>query len=144
MSGADGSGPDVMADTKDWTWVLDRPCPQCEFDAAIVHPTDVAARIRGDAADWVVHLQRPDATIRPARGVWSVLEYGCHVRDVHRIFAQRVGLMLTQERPTFPNWDQDATALADDYGAQDPATVADELLDAATMVADTYDSVPAD
>ena len=23
-----------MADTKDWTWVLERPCPDCSFDAA--------------------------------------------------------------------------------------------------------------
>ena len=44
----------------------------------------------------------------------------------------------------FPNWDQDETALADDYGSQDPAIVATELFDAASIVADTYTAVPAD
>ncbi|HEX2212266.1 MAG TPA: DinB family protein, partial [Mycobacterium sp.] len=54
----------------------------------------------------------------------------------------RVRLMLDEDEPRFPNRDQDDTALADDYGAQDPAAVATELFDAAAVVADTYDSVP--
>ena len=52
--------------------------------------------------------------------------------------------MLAEEDPTFPNWDQDQTAVADDYGAQDPMAVARELVDAANAVADTYAAVPAD
>ena len=39
-------------------------------------------------------LVRDDATGRPRPGVWSALEYGCHVRDVHVLFAERVRLML--------------------------------------------------
>lgn len=135
---------DITPDTKDWTWVLEKPCPQCGFDAALVHPTDVGAHIRRDAAEWVARLQRPGTTARPAPGVWSILEYGCHIRDVHRIFNERVRLMLTEDDPRFPNWDQDETAIADDYGSQDPLTVADELHAAAAAMADTYASVPAD
>ena len=52
--------------------------------------------------------------------------------------------MLTEDVPQFPNWDQDETAIADDYGSQDPANVATELFDAANGVADTYTNVPAD
>ena len=59
-------------------------------------------------------------TTRPGRP----LEYGAHVRDVHRKMAERLELMLTEDAPTFPNWDQDATAVEDRYGEQDPATVA--------------------
>ena len=83
-------------------------------------------------------------TERPRPGVWSVLEYGCHVRDVHRIFDQRVHLMLAEDDPQFPNWDQDETALADDYASQRPDTVAAELAAAAEAVADTYATVPDD
>lgn len=100
--------------------------------------------IRADAADWVPRLAQPGITERPAPTVWSTLEYGCHIRDVHRIFDHRVRLMLDEDEPLFPNWDQDETALADNYGAQDPATVATELFDAANIVADTYTRVPAD
>jgi hypothetical protein len=63
---------------------------------------------------------------------------------VHRIFNHRVRLMLTEDEPQFPNWDQDETAIADDYASQDAATVATELFDAATVVADTYANVPDD
>ena len=69
-------------------------------------------------------LARPDAARRPEPSTWSPLEYACHVRDVCRLFEQRLRLMLTQDAPTFDNWDQDETAVADRYGEQDPATVA--------------------
>jgi len=135
---------DITPDAKDWTWVLSRPCPQCSFDAAVVHPTDVGGHVLRDANEWVARLQEPGAATRPAPGVWSRLEYGCHIRDVHRIFNHRIQLMLNEAVPTFPNWDQDETALANNYGAQDPAVVAGELLEAATTVADTYAAVPPD
>ena len=134
----------IEPDTKDWTWVLSRPCPECGFDAASVHHTEVAERIRSDAAEWVPRLHEPGVSARRQPNVWSTLEYGCHVRDVHRIFNHRVRLMLTENDPQFPNWDQDETAIADDYASQDAATVATELVDAASIVADTYANVPLD
>jgi hypothetical protein len=134
----------IEPDTKDWTWVLDRPCQECGFDASAVRPSGVAEHIRRDAADWVPRLQRPEVSTRPRPDVWSTLEYGCHVRDVHRIFDHRVRLMLTEDEPRFPNWDQDATAIADDYASQNPAIVAAELFDAASTIADTYAKVRAD
>jgi hypothetical protein len=138
------SGEPIEPDTKDWTWVLQRACPDCGFDPATVHPTAVAGRIRDDATAWVQRLTRSGVSDRTRPGMWSVLEYGCHIRDVHRIFEHRVRLMLTETDPQFPNWDQDATAVAEDYASQDPAVVATELYDAATVVADTYDRVPDD
>jgi hypothetical protein len=134
----------VEPDTKDWTWVLTSPCLECGFDPAAVHHTEVARRIRSDAADWVSRLNGPGVHARPQPTVWSTLEYGCHVRDIHRIFNHRVRLMLDQDEPRFPNWDQDETAVVDDYASQDPATVATELFDAAGIVADTYANVPVD
>jgi DinB family protein len=134
----------ITPDTKDWTWVLSRPCPECGLEPTSVHHTDVAERIRADAADWVSRLSASGVTERPRPSVWSTLEYACHVRDVHRIFNHRVRLMLDEDEPVFPNWDQDETARADDYASQDPSAVATELCDAASVVADTYATVPAD
>ncbi len=138
------AAPGIEPDTKDWTWVLSEPCPDCGYDATSLRPADVGEHVRRDAHDWVTRLAAPSVATRPTPKVWSVLEYGCHVRDVHRIFDERVRLMLTEDEPRFPNWDQDQTALADDYGSQDPATVAGELHAAAAAVADTYGSVPPD
>jgi hypothetical protein len=131
-------------DTKDWTWVISRRCPECGFNGSGVSHTDVAGRIRADAAQWPRRLSAPDARSRPSPEVWSALEYGCHVRDVHRKFNERVEMMLAEDEPRFPNWDQDATAIEDDYGSQDPVVVTSELVDAAAAVADTYDRVPSD
>lgn len=134
----------IEPDNKDWTWVLSRPCAECGFDASAVHHSEVADMIRRDADEWIRRLETPHAAIRSRPGVWSTLEYGCHARDVHRIFNERVTLMLTQYEPLFANWDQDQTARDDDYAGQNPSVVAGELFNAAVTVADTYASVPPD
>ncbi|HKV17866.1 MAG TPA: DinB family protein [Mycobacterium sp.] len=134
----------IEPDTKDWTWVISRRCPECGFDGSAVSHLDVAGRIRADADEWPRRLASSDTTARPQPSVWSALEYGCHIRDVHRIFDERVRLMLTEDNPRFPNWDQDATAVEDDYGSQDPVVVTSELVDAAQTVAATYEAIPPD
>jgi hypothetical protein len=76
--------------------------------------------------------------------VWSPLEYACHVRDVFRLFGERLALTLDQDDPLFVNWDQDATAVADRYGDQDPTTVAEDLTAAAEAIAAAFEAVPDD
>src|SRR5690606_4576602 len=46
------------------------------------------------------------------------------------------------ELPTFANWGQDATAVADRYGEQDTAAIARELAAAVEGVAGAFASVP--
>ena len=119
---------DIPPDTKDWTWVLQEPCPECGFDTAAPERADLAGlvvevsdRWRTTMTDW------PDVAARPEPVVWSPLEYACHVRDVFALATYRVGLMIGEDDPQFANWDQDATAIEDDYAAQDPAVVVDDL-----------------
>lgn len=135
------SPADIVPDTKDWTWVLDRACEECGFDASAVGRADLGAMIRDNAAAWQRVLAAPEATQRPEPTVWSPTEYAAHVRDVHRVFSERVGLMLDEDGPTFANWDQDETAIAERYDLQDPAQVAPELVAAADGVAASYDGV---
>ena len=73
---------------------------------------------------------------RPQPDVWSPLEYGAHVRDVYLLFDARLVQMLTEDEPTFANWNQDETAISAGYAEADPEQVADELEAAAqTFVA---------
>ncbi len=132
----------IIPDTKNWTWVLEAPCPQCGFDASAFDEHDVPAMIRANAQSWPAVLERTDVAVRPDDSTWSALEYAAHVRDVFRIFSVRLGLMLDEDNPLFPNWDQDRTAIEERYGEQDPSTVSAELLAAASTVADAFDSVP--
>lgn len=134
----------AQPDDKDWTWVLRERCPECGFLGVDVDPDDLAATTRDLVPRWLAALHRVDVRERPDPGTWSTLEYGAHVRDVHRVFGERVALMLDQDDPIFPNWDQDATALEDRYDLQDPATVADELADAADALAARFDAVGPD
>jgi DinB superfamily len=133
--------PSIEPDTKDWTWVLDRPCAECGLDATSVHPTGVAEMLRRNADGWLPVLRRPDAGTRPSAGVWSPVEYACHVRDVHRVFAGRVRLMRDVDDPLFDNWDQDAAAVAGAYGKQRPAEVGEALVAAAGEAAAAYGTV---
>jgi len=128
----------ITPDTKDWTWVLQQPCPECGYDAATTTQPAVPALIRGNAAAWDAVLRRRDVAelrTRPREDRWSDLEYACHVRDVFAIFDQRLVLMLEADGPTFPNWDQDATAIADRYQDQDSVAVAGQLAEAADRIA---------
>ena len=131
----------MPGDSKDWTWVLERPCPECGIDPAAIDVADVPAIVRDNAAAWQVVLARPDVRRRPRPDVWSPLEYGCHVRDVFRLFDLRLGLMLDEDDPLFANWDQDETAVAERYDAQDPAVVAGELAAAGDAVAASFAAV---
>jgi DinB superfamily len=135
------SPAEIAPDTKDWTWVLARPCPECGYRAGEVEPAELADRLRRNAERWQDVLQRGGARDRPAPDVWSPAEYGCHVRDVHRTMAGRVRLMLEQDAPSFPDWDQDATAVEQRYAEQESVRVAGELVEAAQEVAALYEGV---
>jgi len=134
----------IAPDDKDWTWTLRERCTDCGFTAAAVEAADIAGLVTASTDPWPAVLQRPDAGRRPTPSTWSPLEYACHVRDVCRLFEERLHLMLTQESPTFANWDQDETAVADRYGEQDPTVVAGELTAAGSSFAAAYAQVPPD
>jgi DinB superfamily len=134
----------IEPDTKDWTWVLHRRCPECGYDAQKVKAVEVADPIRSGAREWVLVLHRPAAGHRATPSRWSALEYGCHVRDVCALYLERLDLMLTTDDPLFANWDQDATALERRYGEQDPGVVTSEILEASDALASRLDTVRSD
>jgi len=133
----------IVPDDKDWTWVLDSVCAECGFDSASFAVTEVGGMIRENAAAFAVVLAGDAALLRarPDPATWSALEYGAHVRDVYRLFRERLALMLDEDDPLFANWDQDATAVEERYAEQDPGDVSAELVVAAELLADAFDAV---
>ena len=93
------------------------------------------------SAAWTAALASPRAGRRPEPTVWSTVEYACHVRDTCRIFRGRLQLMLAEDDPVFANLDQDATAVAENYFAQSPDLVAQELTREAELTAAAFDAV---
>jgi hypothetical protein len=128
----------IVADTKNWTWVIDRPCPECGFDAANYSDAAIAPAIRDNAASWPAALDRADVRVRPNDSTWSALEYAAHVRDVLTVYRERLRLMVETDDPLYPNWDQDASAVADAYNEQDPAVVVGQLAERAAELADAF------
>ncbi len=132
----------ISPDGKDWTWVLERPCPECGFDASRCEPTSVAELVRANAQDWqALHERGHIVAGRDHPGRWSTLEYACHVRDVYERYDERVRLMLTEDDPLYANWDQDASAEADRYEEQDPTVVMAALVANAEKIAARFDGV---
>jgi hypothetical protein len=78
---------------------------------------------------------------RPSEDVWSALEYGCHVRDVFRLYDARLQMMIEEDDPTYPNWDQDAAAVDEKYDRQESSHVAKDLGDAAAVLSRHFDAL---
>ena len=131
----------IEPDAKDWTWTLRETCAECGFTAGEVDGPSVAGHVQALTEPWQDVLTRPDVTTRPSPTTWSPLEYACHVRDVCRVFTERVDWMLRKEGPDFPDWDQDSAAVAGRYHLQDPAVVARELQEAADDVRAAFATV---
>ncbi len=137
-------------DTKNWTWVLERACPECGFDGSNVEPSAVAAQVRANAAAWRNVLKRGERvqqrppTAPGAAPVWSALEYGAHVRDVYALAVERLTLMLKKDAPAFADWDQDAAAIDGEYSTADVNKVSYDLAVNAGKFADLLDKVRGD
>jgi hypothetical protein len=136
----------IVPDDKNWTWVLERPCPECGFDASTQSPEGVGGLLRANARSWLNVLDEPSDVLRrrASEDRWSPLEYACHVRDVFVIFNERLELMLNADNPAFANWDQDRSAVDDRYNEQEPSVVARDLGVAATTLASAFEDVQGD
>lgn len=132
----------IIADNKDWTWVLQRPCTECGFDSSAATPATAPGIVLSMLPRWRAALRRPDVAERPDESTWSVLEYACHVRDVFTLFDYRLSLMLAEDDARFDDWDQDLTAIEKDYANADPAEVSAGLTAEGNQIATSFAAVP--
>ena len=134
-------GMAITPDDKDWTWVLDRLCGECGFDASVFAVETMPRYVIALANSWWRVLHRSNVRQRPSPDRWSALEYACHVRDVFRVFDQRLEAMMSLDGAQFENWDQDITAIDDRYHLQDPEAVAQEVLETGAQLATHFSRV---
>jgi hypothetical protein len=133
----------LTPDDKDWTWVIDRRCPDCGFDGSTFTAVDAAPAIRENAAEWnrLLSDETRDLIRRRRADRWSDLEYAAHVRDVYRLYLERLRLMLEEDDPLYPNWDQDRAAIDGRYSEADPTVVAAEIVEAGHALAEAFEAV---
>jgi len=117
-------------------------CSECGFDYKAILRAEITGRLRDFAPLYRSRLERGEGLRRrPAADVWSPLEYCCHVRDVVTVQRARVGLALTQDRPTLAPMQREERVERDRYNEQDPIVVADELQRALDAFAARLDSL---
>jgi hypothetical protein len=74
-------------------------------------------------------------TARPSQGVWSPLEYACHVRDVLLAQRERVFLALVEDCPSFAPIYRDQRVELARYAGEKPRDVIAQIEMASSMVA---------
>jgi DinB superfamily len=117
-------------------------CDECGFDYTNVPATTVPGRLRSFGPRYAAALGgAPHPRRRPAEGVWSPLEYTCHIRDVFDVQRLRLALALREEGPVFVPMERDERAVRDAYNEQDPTTVLADLAAAANALADAVDAL---
>lgn len=111
-------------------------CDECGFVYDLSLAQSTSRRLVEGSAE-LVALLTPPADVRSRRhlGVWSPLEYVCHVRDVFLVQRERVLAARRLERPSFTTMGRDERVAFDGYAEQEPVDVARQLLDAARLLA---------
>jgi hypothetical protein len=110
-------------------------CSECGFVYDLTQSAGVQQAIRERVAVVVAILRTADVDLRSRRnpGVWSPLEYGCHLRDMLLVQRERVLAARRIDRPDCPPSGRDERVVHDGYAEQEPEDVARQLADAAQM-----------
>lgn len=105
-------------------------CPTCGFSYQMMR-SEILPWLRHNIEAFVDTFEHvDDVRARPAAGVWSPLEYACHVRDVLQIQRERIVQAQHEDEPTFAPMRREERAVEDRYNEQDPAVVVAQLREA--------------
>ena len=113
----------------DWPRIQVDPCPQCGDHPGALDPNELGPLAVQRAAEWGRFLQESDEEYLrhiPAPGVFSPLQYGAHVRDILRVYGERMQLGLTQDNPSFPTFNPSEATWAS-YNDLEPSRLAADL-----------------
>jgi hypothetical protein len=111
-------------------------CADCDFTYDLDEASSAQDRLGELATQVAGALQRADVDVRrrPQPETWSALEYGCHVRDVLIVQRERVLAARRTDGAQCTPLGREERVEHDGYNEQDPARVARQLLDAATLL----------
>ena len=110
-------------------------CAECGYEhdgLSRVQVLAVVPELAGEHAQVLTTAGTEQVRGHPRAGSWSVLEYGCHMRDVLRTQRERVLLAQVEEVPDFEAMRRDERVAEERYNEQNPGEVAAELTGAAT------------
>ena len=128
-----------------WQWprIQYEPCPQCGFDAASLPPEtlgDHALELAAGWRDFLVHADEVYLRTIPEPGVNSPIQYGAHVRDILRVYGDRMVLAVEQDNPTVPIFSPRQEVWAE-YNRLDVDDLAADIEDRARSLADNVEGM---
>ncbi|MEX0874171.1 MAG: DinB family protein [Actinomycetota bacterium] len=118
-------------------------CEECGYDYGTLPRDELAVTLRALAERYGEGLEASPEVLRKhaLAGVWSILEYCCHLRDVLRAQRERIGLALEQDTPTFAPMRREERVSEERYNEQEPKRVANEIQEAADQLAARLESL---
>jgi hypothetical protein len=118
-------------------------CPECGFTYGALPKGELARELKGRTGEMAEYLTsgRGQLHVRRTPDEWSVLEYGCHVRDVCFMQRDRLYVALVEDRPAFKPMYREQRVAFDRYGQQIPSEVAAQLVMAACLLANAFNGL---
>jgi hypothetical protein len=103
----------------------------------------LGTQLTESADSWRAFLmEADDSYLRtvPAPGVFSPVQYGAHVRDILRVYGDRILIMLEEDDPVFPQFNPDE-GVWDSYNRLGREELADALEAQARRLAAIFDEL---
>jgi S-DNA-T family DNA segregation ATPase FtsK/SpoIIIE len=122
-------------------------CEECGYEYDEVDRDAIPDALRALGMRYQAVLTDTDVRMlraHPRAGVWSALEYCCHVRDVFRVQRERVLLALADDQPAFASMRREERVVEERYNDQSPVAVAPEIVGAAASLSRTLESLDDD
>jgi hypothetical protein len=119
-------------------------CAECGYSYSTLGRHQIAPALGARAQEYrrlLIDTDAPVLRAHPREGVWSALEYGCHIRDVLKVQRARTLLALSERRPDFAPMRRDERVVEERYNEQDPDVVADQVVSNAAALARTFDGL---
>lgn len=125
---------------------MTEPCAGCHFTYDLRRAAAAGDDLEALAGEVVVLLSNNDIGLRSRSRpeVWSPLEYACHLRDVLLVQRERVLAARRTNGPDCASMGREERAEHDGYNEQQPADVARQLADAATLFSNVLARLSAD
>ena len=130
-----------------WQWprIASDACPQCGMHAAALPRESLGPLLLESMTAWqkfLVSSDEPFLRTNPEPGVFSPLQYSAHVRDIVRVYGDRIELAVAEDNPTFPQFNP-SSEVFEGYNTMAISELADDL-DAqarrlATVLANLHD-----